>query len=525
MRLKIRIAARTSDLARIQAYTVGETLEKSVGAEIEYAFRKSLGDLNQSDPLWKMPEKGVFTEDFRADLLSGACDLVVHSWKDLPTETRPETRIAATLPRADMRDLLLFKKSSRDALTGAGLKVVKILSSSPRRAYNLTPFLSEYLPASPDRGHAEIEFLSVRGNVPTRLRKLVEGEADGLIVAKAALDRILETTHPEWAEVRSEIRKTLSQKSWMVLPISANPPAAAQGALAIEVRSDRKDLEEILSQINCASTYSSVTEEREILRGHGGGCHQKIGVAVLPRDYGTVLSLRGLTDRDGELREFQLRANRSENSVPSRVDDVEAGPSRNVLFPLPGAFSPFTRKIVPAQNPGGALWISKAEALPKNWRISSEQIVWTSGLSSWKKLATRGVWVNGSAEGLGESEAARIQTLVGRVVPFTKLGHTDGVQGEFPLLATYELAERSDMANHLGEFSAHLGSVTHFYWMSGSLFDYCAKLNPDIFSAHHSCGPGHTRFRLRERLSAKMEKTIEPRIFSSIDEWRKEFQS
>src|SRR5690606_12634019 len=110
-RMKLRIAARSSDLARIQAISVGEALlesSRAAGArlEIEYAFRQSLGDANLHDPLWKMPEKGVFTEDFRDDLLSGACDLVVHSWKDLPIDARSETMIAATLPRADLRDLL-----------------------------------------------------------------------------------------------------------------------------------------------------------------------------------------------------------------------------------------------------------------------------------------------------------------------------------------------------------------------------------------------------------------------------------
>ena len=112
MRLKsVRIAARHSDLARLQAYRVGDALKRAhPGLEIVYNFRASLGDLNQTDPLWRMPEKGVFTEDFLKDLTQDAADLVVHSWKDLPTEPRPETEIVATLARADARDLLLFRR-------------------------------------------------------------------------------------------------------------------------------------------------------------------------------------------------------------------------------------------------------------------------------------------------------------------------------------------------------------------------------------------------------------------------------
>ncbi|MGZ3731793.1 MAG: hydroxymethylbilane synthase, partial [Bdellovibrionota bacterium] len=87
--MKVRIAARRSDLARLQAYQVGAALRKHHrGLEIEFLFKESLGDKNQSDALWKMPARGVFTEDFVADLREGRTDLVVHSWKDLPTEKR-----------------------------------------------------------------------------------------------------------------------------------------------------------------------------------------------------------------------------------------------------------------------------------------------------------------------------------------------------------------------------------------------------------------------------------------------------
>jgi hydroxymethylbilane synthase len=133
--MRLRISARSSDLAKIQAYRVGEALRnKNPNIEIEFLFRESLGDKNLTDPLWKMPEKGVFTEDFLKDLLNEQTDLVVHSWKDLPTEEKEQTVIAATLPRADQRDLLLFKKSS------VGNSNPRLLSSSPRRVYNLDSF-------------------------------------------------------------------------------------------------------------------------------------------------------------------------------------------------------------------------------------------------------------------------------------------------------------------------------------------------------------------------------------------------
>src|SRR6185295_639857 len=292
--MRVTIASRRSDLARIQAFQVGETLRAAhPQIEINYSFHESLGDKNLSDPLWKMPEKGVFTQDFREGLLNGEFDLVVHSWKDLAIEDSAETEIAATLPRADARDLLLVRAGRWPEVERTGR--MSVLTSSPRRAYNLDSFLRSSLPANV----TELNFENVRGNVPTRVRKLFETAVDGLIVAKAALDRLLEAKQDEFAATQAALRTALSRCRWMVLPFSANPGAPAQGALAIEILRLRSDLRELLKPVNCADTFAAVTREREILRGYGGGCHQKIGASVLARPFGEITSLRGLTD-DGQ---------------------------------------------------------------------------------------------------------------------------------------------------------------------------------------------------------------------------------
>ena len=99
--MRLTIAARRSELARIQAYQVGDALATAhPHLDLEFSFHESLGDRNQNDPLWQMPEKGVFTQDFREGLLAGNFDLVVHSWKDLAIEDDLETEIVATLPRS-----------------------------------------------------------------------------------------------------------------------------------------------------------------------------------------------------------------------------------------------------------------------------------------------------------------------------------------------------------------------------------------------------------------------------------------
>ena len=174
--MRLVLAARRSELARIQAFQVGRNLEHlNPQIKIEYSFHESLGDKNQNDPLWQMPEKGVFTQDLREGLLAGRYDLAVHSWKDLAIEDDGETEIVATLPRADMRDLLLVRADRwEEVRRGGGMT---ILTSSPRRSYNLETFLPAALPArtDPDIPHLHVLPRQVRRVIRVQLIVLTQG--------------------------------------------------------------------------------------------------------------------------------------------------------------------------------------------------------------------------------------------------------------------------------------------------------------------------------------------------------------
>jgi hydroxymethylbilane synthase len=493
--MRVTLASRRSELARIQAYQVGDALRLAAPqTEISYSFHESLGDRNQNDPLWQMPEKGVFTQDFREGLLRGDFDLVVHSWKDLAIEDDPDTEIAATLPRADARDLLLVPESRWPEIARTG--AMSILTSSPRRSYNLNSFLCTALPAH----LRELNFIDVRGNVPTRVRKLFQLDADGLIVAKAAIDRLLEAQQNEFARTQAELRRALSQCLWMVLPLSANPSAPAQGALAIEIARSRPELRQFLAPINCVDTFTSVVREREILRGYGGGCHQKIGVSVLRRPFGEITFLRGTTDDGRTLNSCSLRSSKPR---PPKI-------AKEQLWPLKSSDADwFTREPIPVKSgQPTALWVAKGEALPNDWRVDPGQIVWASGAQTWKRLAKRGVWVNGCAESLGEHESPNIETLVGGELGWQKLTHADGyADGAMPTFATYRLVPKNSDLNLEGK--------THFFWKSGSSFEYALSLNPWLKQMTHCCGPGNTQ-RILER------NGIEPHIFLGHGQWLEE---
>lgn len=452
----------------------------------------------QHDPLWSMPEKGVFTEDFVEDLREGKTDLVVHSWKDLPTEPREGTKVVATLPRADTRDVLLMKRDRWAAVEPGA--TVSLLSSSPRRAHNLVPFLSWALPVA----GLQIEFVPVRGNVPTRIRKLIEGEHHGLIVAKAALDRLLGSTDGEFDSMRQEVRRNLQLCHWMVLPIRDNPTGAAQGALAMEVAiPGNPEITRIIESINDGTTFSDAVRERQILRSYGGGCHQKIGVTVLTRPYGRIVSLRGQTDTGEALDRFELER---ERTTPRT--------SRDRVWPAePGEGEWLGREPldVPQPDDDAGYWVARADALPKSWSIDSSRRVWAAGLRTWRRLAERGVWVNGSAEGLGEDEDPGIDIIADRTTRWIKLTH-DRAEAEqaHERLATYRLISDGDPPD-LSEF-------THFFWTSGSRFLEAIERQPDIAGRWHGCGPGNTHKIIRDRLGS--DDRID--VWLGHEEWLKD---
>ncbi len=473
--MKLRLSSRQSALAQAQAYQVGAELsKKNPHLEIEFLFRESLGDKNLKDPLWKMPERGVFTEDFFQDLVENKTDLVVHSWKDLPTEVREQTMIAATLPRADQRDLLLFKKSSLKKAE------VKIFSSSPRRAHNIKPFLSWALPWT----ISSLEFQSVRGNIPTRIQKLLEdSETDGLILAKAAIDRLMADTH--FPETVQFLKKALRQLDWMVLPLTENPNAAAQGALAIEISNKRPEISNLMMSINCEASYLSAQRERDILKEFGGGCHLALGMSVLERSYGRIEIVRGLTPK-GEIissKKFYPSKKRPADLKIGRIEFSSNRIQKNVSF-----------------EGFNALYISKADAATADMKADC---IWAAGIQTWKKLASMGIWVHGSSEGLGESEDPRVQSLCLTELKWARVTHDLAMEsGDRKSLGAYHL----ELELKTSELDS---SINAYQWKSGSEFLLAIQRFPELKNRFHICGPGRTYDTIRQQLGSDQNIFVE----------------
>jgi hydroxymethylbilane synthase len=402
----LRLGSRRSALARVQAHQVGAELQRIDPAlRIEYHFIEASGDRSSEPNAGVITARGGFSEDLGVMLEQGDIDLAVHSWKDLPYRNRDRTVVTATLPRADARDVLLVRRAS---LVSAVTQGLRILSSSARRRHHLEEFLDWALPVKP----VNISFSPVRGDIETRLRKLMRGDGDALVIAKAALDRLIETPALEIADTAADsltrllktqsiVRQAMTDCRAMVLPLLYCPAAPAQGALAVEVPVSTPYVD-LWRELNHADTFDLVDTERSIARRY---CDDEpLGLTRLRFAFGDVEFIRGSWPDEPAHR---ARLYRFGTALPRPRDPsaVWCGePPESEVRARPATVSAATHF-----GADTGLLIARADALPIDSAVDERTIVWTAGLTTWRKLAARGVWVTGSDESLGETSASAIR--------------------------------------------------------------------------------------------------------------------
>jgi len=266
----LRIGTRASELALTQSGHVGAAVTDGTGHEVELVHVSTHGDRDRTSPLAQIGGTGVFVTAVRQALLDGEVDVVVHSWKDLPTAPLDEITLACTPEREDPRDALCARDGKTLAQLPAGARVG---TGSPRRAAQL-------LRARPD-----LEVVAIRGNVETRLNRALgpEADLDAVVLAASGLLRVGRDA------VISEL-----------LPVEVMLPAPAQGALAVEATTAALArapwFAERLQAVDDPATRAAVTAERALLRALEAGCSAPVAAfAQLEED--TVLRLRALAIR------------------------------------------------------------------------------------------------------------------------------------------------------------------------------------------------------------------------------------
>ena len=246
MPTRIVIATRESQLALWQAEHIRACLRaRYPDRQVELLGMTTQGDQILDSPLSKIGGKGLFVKELEQAMAEGRADLAVHSMKDVPMVLPEGFALTAITEREDPRDALVSNhyKSLVELPTGA-----VVGTSSLRRQAQIRAHFP----------HLKIETL--RGNVNTRLRKLDEGQYDAIVLAAAGLKRL---------ELGHRIGGLLAPEDSL--------PAVGQGALGIEIRSDRADLAQLLAPLNDANTAACVRAERELGRVLQGGCQAPIG--------------------------------------------------------------------------------------------------------------------------------------------------------------------------------------------------------------------------------------------------------
>jgi hydroxymethylbilane synthase len=253
----LRLGTRGSELARTQSGTVAAALEK-LGFSVELTIIRTAGDRADSVPFSAIGPQGVFVREIEQALVERHIELAVHSFKDLPTTSPEELVVAAVPERVDPADLLLVRTERLAGGAGDWLPLAqgaRVGTASARRRVWLKHF------------RPDLVVEPLRGNVPTRLRRLEEGRFDAIVLAAAGLERL-----------RAEQRLTASGD---VTVLRLDPrrfvPAPAQGALALQCRSADERVRAALRSLDHAPTHAAVAAERDALARAEGGCDIAFG--------------------------------------------------------------------------------------------------------------------------------------------------------------------------------------------------------------------------------------------------------
>lgn len=264
---EIKIATRKSILALWQSEHIKARIEaQHKGVKVVLEGMKTKGDVILDTPLAKIGGKGLFTKELEDSMLKGETDIAVHSLKDVPVVFPEGLRLAAICSREDTRDAMISEKFAKFSDLPHGAKVG---TTSLRRKMQL-------LIMRPD-----LEIISLRGNVQTRLRKLKEGEFDAIILAMAGINRL---------NIKAEVAHIYT------FGFDEMIPAMGQGALGVEARDEKQILDEI-SFLNDENAVIETTIERDFVSVLEGGCQVPIGISArLKGDEISIDAIVGLPD-------------------------------------------------------------------------------------------------------------------------------------------------------------------------------------------------------------------------------------
>ena len=313
MTTRLKLGTRGSELARTQSETVAASL-RVLGFDVELVIIRTSGDRAATVPFASIGPQGVFVREIEQALVDGRVDLAVHSYKDMPTKSPAELVVAAVPPRVDAADRLLVRTDAATRAAAApsargGLALplpqgARVGTASARRRAWLRHF------------RPDLVVEPLRGNVPTRVRKLAALELDAIVLAAAGLDRL----HADTA-----LAALVAELTVLRLEPELFVPAPAQGALAVQCRRDADQVLAALAVLDDAACRAAVTAERAALARAEGGCDVAFGAHCVTRE--------SREERDGRPGRVELVAmlERGGRVEVARVFDETGGADPDAL--------------------------------------------------------------------------------------------------------------------------------------------------------------------------------------------------
>jgi len=476
LRESFKIGTRGSLLALTQATQVKNELERISGKSFELVIIKTEGDQKTDLPLWQMTGANYFTKELDAALIEKSIDLVIHSYKDLSYERPPQIELTAITKRQFAHDILLIKKECVENLKQKRQPTLNIGTSSPRRIYNIEHYLKEFLPYP--EAIQEIKTSMLRGNVNTRIEKLVRGDFDAIVLALAGLERL---SCDEKAT--AVLKPLLNDLTYMVLPRSTFPSAAAQGALAIETlkhRDDQGELKKIIEMVHDQETAKEVTVERQAFHDYGGGCHLAVGINAHNTPYGLLSFHQGYFN--GLISKKTLLNETSHQTFKGKLFN---GMSDDKLL----LKKEFSTDKVNIDLSADLIYLTSRYTLHAGTKVQN-RLMATSGVSLTKKAATLGIFVNLSADALSDNEIAnfaksRLLNLFHPIKKVTVLSNDQATSTLGAVTATYT----HDLAAQ--NCSNEVEKCQLFYWTSIHQYNAYEKAI-DLSDKTHFAGVGKT---------------------------------
>jgi hydroxymethylbilane synthase len=296
---RIVIGTRGSDLARLQSGLVADLLKVKAGLESTFEIISTKGDKFDRAPFSDIPGKGFFTKEIEDALLSRTIDVAVHSMKDLPTELPSGLKIGAVCLRENPGDVIVAHREVVDDSHKLGIRDgIFVGTSSVRRQSQIAAI------------DPRLKIRELRGNIPTRVSRLREGQYDAIVIASAGIDRL---------------KLDMGDLSVIRPGSDILVPAPAQGILAVEIRADDADVEEAVSAIDDHDIRTQVELERGLLECFAGGCQLPLGaISFVTKDGYRLRAALGIKSGDGwaGVRKADVGGSEIESVIKQAYDEL-----------------------------------------------------------------------------------------------------------------------------------------------------------------------------------------------------------